>query len=762
MKKITIALVALFSNFLFAQDGGLDTTFGTNGYYQVANPAAMSYYRYYDGKFMYQIDNKIYRLNENGVLDTTFGTNGSITITQQGTNGRYSFVVNNNKIFAFSRNTSGLSSYIYYMNRYNMDGTPDTTLGGGTGYVVLSADNFVGGVASVADSEGYLICASTTYGGNNVDSDVTARKYDQDGVRQFTGFNNAIQYNYNMSSSSIGLDTWDGMRGVQLAPNGNMIFNVGMTYYGTPSPPEKYRSGYITVVPGTTSYPNTVINSYDSFYESAKGAIAIDADSNVYMLTGTTRGYNNAPNVVNIVYKRNAAGNLYNAFGTSGSLSLTLLVGGNKVNFEQIAVQPDGKLLLAGGTTNATSIYPTANMVLARFLPDGTLDTTFGTNGYILHDIDHPTTSANNTARAIVLSPDGSDIFLIGNNNENSIILKYSNPSLEPLAVTAFDAIAAICAGDTAPALQGISNNGIEGTWSPAVIDNTTSGTYIFTPNADEHATTATLSVTVKQPTTSSVTQSACENYTWSENGMVYTESGTYTSVSTNADGCSHTTTLNLTINQPTSSSVTASACDSYTWSANGTTYTESGSYVRLTTNAAGCVHTTTLNLTINNAAEITGNDTQTFEEGATLANVAVSPSNVVWYASLADAQIGENPIAATTELVNATTYYAVNFSAAGCPSEPFAVTVTVTLGTGSFDTAHFRLYPNPTSGLMNIQYTEKINSVGVFNLLGQQVMTRTINANDASIDVSKLSSGTYFVKVATDNAVKTVKIIKQ
>ncbi|MBC8643792.1 hypothetical protein H9W95_06360 [Flavobacterium lindanitolerans] len=48
-------------------------------------------------------------------------------------------------------------------------------------------------------------------------------------------------------------------------------------------------------------------------------------------------------------------------------------------------------------------------------------------------------------------------------------------------------------------------------------------------------------------------------------NGTTYTTSGTYTHVTTNASGCTNTATLNLTINNSTTSSITETACDSYT-----------------------------------------------------------------------------------------------------------------------------------------------------------------------------------------------------
>jgi len=46
--------------------------------------------------------------------------------------------------------------------------------------------------------------------------------------------------------------------------------------------------------------------------------------------------------------------------------------------------------------------------------------------------------------------------------------------------------------------------------------------------------------------------------------------------------------------------------------------------------------------------------------------------------------------------------------------------------------------------------------------LLSIEIFTATINANEAKIDVSKLNAGTYLVKIAAANQVKTLKIIKE
>ena len=75
--------------------------------------------------------------------------------------------------------------------------------------------------------------------------------------------------------------------------------------------------------------------------------------------------------------------------------------------------------------------------------------------------------------------------------------------------------------------------------------------------------------------TSSSQTINTCGSYTW--NGTTYTQSGTYIFNTKNKAGCDSTATLNLTITPASTSSTPVTACDSYTW--NGTTYTQSGTY---------------------------------------------------------------------------------------------------------------------------------------------------------------------------------------
>lgn len=69
------------------------------------------------------------------------------------------------------------------------------------------------------------------------------------------------------------------------------------------------------------------------------------------------------------------------------------------------------------------------------------------------------------------------------------------NPVVTPSF--SFGTSASVCTGTTAPVLPTLSTNGITGTWSPAIIDNQSSGTYMFTPATGQCATPTTFTYEV-------------------------------------------------------------------------------------------------------------------------------------------------------------------------------------------------------------------------------------------------------------------------
>lgn len=76
----------------------------------------------------------------------------------------------------------------------------------------------------------------------------------------------------------------------------------------------------------------------------------------------------------------------------------------------------------------------------------------------------------------------------------------------------------------------------------------------------------------------------------------------------------------------------------------------------------------------------------------------------------------------------------------------------------------YFELAPNPTKDILNIHTKNDIelSSISIYNALGQLVVVIPNAKETTSIDVSNLTSGTYFIKVMSDKGSSNSKFIKQ
>lgn len=69
--------------------------------------------------------------------------------------------------------------------------------------------------------------------------------------------------------------------------------------------------------------------------------------------------------------------------------------------------------------------------------------------------------------------------------------------------------------------------------------------------------------------------------------------------------------------------------------------------------------------------------------------------------------------------------------------------------------------YPNPTKDIVNFKSTESIETISIYNLLGQEVFSKKINSNEFAIDISSFSSGTYIAKLNNNEKSKSLKLVK-
>jgi uncharacterized delta-60 repeat protein len=95
-----------------------------------------------------------------------------------------------------------------------------------------------------------------------------------------------------------------------------------------------------------------------------------------------------------------AAGDLDSSFGVGGRV-VTDVSGYTGESGQDVAFQPDGKILLAGYAQSSSN--GTLDIVVLRYNSDGSLDTSFGVDGKVLTDFGN----ANDLAHAIALQVDG-------------------------------------------------------------------------------------------------------------------------------------------------------------------------------------------------------------------------------------------------------------------------------------------------------------------------------------------------------------------
>jgi predicted outer membrane repeat protein len=135
----------------------------------------------------------------------------------------------------------------------------------------------------------------------------------------------------------------------------------------------------------------------------------------------------------------------------------------------------------------------------------------------------------------------------------------------------------------------------------------TSSNTYMDTiPNSNNCDSIITINLTINYPTNSTITAIACNNYTSPSGNYVWTSSNTYMDTITNAANCDSIITINLTVLNSTTSTMTVTACDSFTSPSGNYVWTSSNTYMDTITNAANCDSIITLILTINNSNQVT------------------------------------------------------------------------------------------------------------------------------------------------------------
>jgi uncharacterized delta-60 repeat protein len=276
-----------------------------------------------------------------GALDPTFGTDGQVTTAfQDGARANAVVLQPDGKIIAAG--TSGpTSSTGFALARYNPDGSLDTSFGSG-GKVTTAIGSLSEAAALALQPDGKIVAAGSSYDASHSAAldDFALARYNPDGSLD-TSFGSGGKVTTPIGTSS------DEAQTVALQPNGKIVV-----------------AGYSWVDTGNEVTDYTII----------------------------------------ALVRYNADGSLDASFGSGGKV--TTRIGPDLAHADAVAVQPDGKIVVAG----ESSLGTTYHFTLVRYAPDGSLDQTFGTGGEVITVIPG---SDYSWAKALVLQPDGK-ILAIG------------------------------------------------------------------------------------------------------------------------------------------------------------------------------------------------------------------------------------------------------------------------------------------------------------------------------------------------------------
>lgn len=77
------------------------------------------------------------------------------------------------------------------------------------------------------------------------------------------------------------------------------------------------------------------------------------------------------------------------------------------------------------------------------------------------------------------------------------------------------------------------------------------------------------------------------------------------------------------------------------------------------------------------------------------------------------------------------------------------------------FKNIDFKLFPNPTTEVLNLAASKNISSIQIYNTFGQEIINKNINALSSKINVASFNSGIYIIHATIDGITETFRFQK-
>jgi uncharacterized delta-60 repeat protein len=374
-------------NFLFAQPGSIDKTFGYDGVniFPIGSGIAriLSIAVQADAKIVaagffdngQNLDFSLARLDTNGLLDESFGTNGIVTTDfNQCDNSIRSVVIQNDGKIVVSGYSiqDTLSSFV--IARYHKEGTLDATFGNnGVTFTSFGVHSY--GFSSAIQDDGDIVVVGAARSLNGIGSNGSSfalARYKPDGSLDTTfGDNGKVL-------TTIG-DIADIAKSVVIQKDGKIVVAGSSTYLeGLDTGPNLALVRYTKcgIIDTTFGIAGSVVTSVNIF--SSASDVLLDNDK--IIVSGST--YDGIMDKF-LLIKYNEDGGRDSTFGTNGMVIMA--IGPYDSKATSIVLQSDHKIVEVGYSFDGLKDV----FALIRLDQNGAIDSLFGNDGVVLTDINY-------------------------------------------------------------------------------------------------------------------------------------------------------------------------------------------------------------------------------------------------------------------------------------------------------------------------------------------------------------------------------------
>ncbi|NET03954.1 MAG: DUF4347 domain-containing protein [Symploca sp. SIO2B6] len=351
------------------------------------------------------------RYDSDASLDNSFGDKGIVTIDIVGSllEGVNSIALQLDGKIILVGQTNTDNSANFALVRYNSDGSLDTSFGS-NGVVTTNLEGDSDLASSVVlQPDGKIILVGKTNTDNSANFALV--RYNSDGSLD-TSFGSNGVVTTNLEGDS------DLASGATLQPDGKIIL-VGQTNTDNSANFALVRYNSDGSLDTSFGSNGVVTTNLEGDSDLASG-VTLQPDGKIILV-----GQANTDNSANFALVRyNSDGSLDTSFGTN-DIATTDTVS-NPDNFGGTTLQSDGKILLAGSSFNENNF----NFNLVRYNSDGSIDTSFGSNGIV-------TVGGSNQAYNVAFGADGR-IIAVGDINDQLVVVAY-NSSEETFSIHVSD-----------------------------------------------------------------------------------------------------------------------------------------------------------------------------------------------------------------------------------------------------------------------------------------------------------------------------------